>query len=85
MIERNTMNIELEAQSIANELKELKDSSLIKAVKEMLNYAKRQQDDYRLTPLTKEDLIARAEQSEKDIAEGNTYTLEEAVELSKKW
>ncbi|MCP4120601.1 MAG: hypothetical protein GY751_02475 [Bacteroidetes bacterium] len=79
------MNIELEVQSIAKQLKELKDHSLIKAVKEMLNYAKNQQDSYSLTPLTKEDLIARAEQSEKDIAAGNTYSLEEVIELSKKW
>jgi hypothetical protein len=68
------MNLALEKQRLIDELNAIDDIHLIKAIKEMLNYAHniKKQD-----PLSDVDLISRIEASEEDIANGRTVTLEQ--------
>lgn len=56
------------------------DVSVLKAIKTLLNVSTSD-----LKPITKEELIERALQSEEDINNGSVFSLEEVREISKNW
>lgn len=75
------MNILLEKQKIKDELDQINDESILTAIKEILGIAKNKS----LPKLTQQDIINRAIESEKAIAEGRILTIEELEEEMKSW
>jgi hypothetical protein len=75
------MNLTLEKEIIKRELDTVYDESTIQAVKRALGLVK----DKHLQTLTKEDIIARALESERAIKQGHFITLEELEEEMKNW
>jgi hypothetical protein len=53
------MNLQIEKQRIKNELDDINDVRLIKAISELLNYAKQSAEERFLKPFTKQQLIKR--------------------------
>jgi hypothetical protein len=69
------MNLTLEKQKLIEELNATDDIYLIKAIREMLNYAHHIKDAQ--LPLSDMELTSRIERSEEDIANGRTISLEQ--------
>ena len=79
------MNIHTEKERIKDELDGINDARLIKAIRELLNYAKESSEERLLKPFTKQQLVKRALASEKDIAAGRTTTLKQLRKEVKNW
>jgi hypothetical protein len=79
------MNLLLEKQHIKNEIDSVNDIHLIKAIKEMLSYAKANQEERFLKPFTQQQLIKRALASEKDIENSKTTSLKNLRKEVKSW
>ena len=75
------MNLILEKQRIKQELDLINDESIILTIKKILGLVKEEKP----SPLTKEDIIARAMQSEKAIIDGQYITLEGLEDEMKNW
>jgi hypothetical protein len=75
------MNLILEKQRIKQELDLVNDESIMLTIKRILGLTK----DQKLHPLTKEDIVARALESEKAIKQGQFITLEELEDEMKNW
>jgi hypothetical protein len=71
------MNLNAEKERIKNEIDATNDEHLLKAIKEMLGYAKAKNEDRYLKPFTKQQLIKRAINSEKDIKAGRTTSIKD--------
>lgn len=75
------MNITLERQKIKEELDSINDETILNAIKKILGLA----SDTSLTKLTQQDLVNRAIESEKAIAEKRFVTIEQLEEEMKNW
>jgi hypothetical protein len=75
------MNLVLEKQRIKQEIDALSDESILISIKKLLGVAK----EKHLTSLSTEDLIARALESEKAIAEKKFTSIEELEKEMKNW
>lgn len=75
------MNLVLEKQQIKQEIDNLTDESILMSIKKLLGLAK----ERHLSPISKDELIARALESEKDIREGNVISLEDLEKEMKNW
>jgi len=79
------MNLQIEKQRLKNELDDINDVRLIKAISELLNYAKQSTEERFLKPFTKQQLMKRALTSEKDIAAGKTTGIKQLRKEVKNW
>jgi hypothetical protein len=79
------MNIVLEKERIKNAIDDTNDERLLKAIKEMLGYAKASKEERFLKPFTKQQIIKRALSSEKDIQAGRTTSLKKLRKEITKW
>ena len=79
------MNLHAEKERIKDELDNINDAHLIKAIRELLNYAKESTEERLLKPFTKQQLVKRALALEKDIAAGRTTTLKQLRKEVKNW
>ena len=79
------MNLIIEKQQIKTEIDLVNDEHLIRAIKEMLSYAKANKEERFLKPFTKQQLIKRALASEKDIKNGRTTSLKNLRKEAKTW
>ena len=79
------MNLVEEKEKIKSELDVVNDVRLLKAIREMLNYAKVSSEERHLKPFTKKQLIERALLSEKDIKNGRTTSLKDLRKEVKTW
>ena len=79
------MNLLLEKQLIKTEIDSVNDEHLIRAIKEMLSYAKTNKEERFLKPFTKQQFIKRALTSEKDIKNGRTTSLKDLRKEVKTW
>ena len=75
------MNIPLEKQRIKEELDSINDETILNAIKKILGLA----SDASLPKLTQQDLVNRAIESEKAIAEKRFVTIEQLEEEMKSW
>ena len=75
------MNLAFEKQKIKQQIDNLNDESLILTIKKLLGLT----DSRSLPILTKEQLIARALESEKAIAEKNFISLEDLEKEMQNW
>ena len=75
------MNITLEKQRIKDEVDNINDETVLNAIKKILGLAK----DSSLPKLSQQDLVNRALESEKAIAEKKFVTIEELKEEMKNW
>ena len=69
------MNVEAIKLNLIEWLAKLEDESVIKKLMKL----KAEVEEQSVEPLTKEDLIRRAEESNKDIEEGNVFPIEEVM------
>ena len=79
------MNTTAEKENIKKELDNIQDKHLIKAIHEMIKYAKSSKEDHVLKPFTKEQIIERALKSEDDIKNGRVTTLSKLRKEIKSW
>jgi ribosomal protein S10 len=75
------MNITIERQRIKEQLDNVSDENILNAIKKILGI----QGNKYLPKLTKEDMINRAVESEKAIAEERFSTIEQLEEEMKNW
>jgi C4-type Zn-finger protein len=75
------MNLALEKQKIKQQIDSVTDESIILTIKKLLGLT----DPQSLSVLTKEQVIARALESEKAIAEKNFISLEELEKEMQNW
>jgi hypothetical protein len=75
------MNLVLEKQKIKQEIDNLNDEGVLMSIKKLLGLARKKN----LSPLTKEDLIARALESEKAISENRFTSIDELEKEMKNW
>jgi hypothetical protein len=75
------MNITLEKQRIKDELDNINDETILNAIKKIIGLA----NEVSLPKLTQQDLVSRALESEKAIAENRVITIEELEEEMKNW
>lgn len=79
------MNIVLEKERIKNAIDAINDERLLRAIKEMLGYAKANNEERYLKPFTKQQIIKRAQTSEKDIKSGRTTSLNKLKKEVSNW
>lgn len=75
------MNITLEKQLIKDKLDNINDETILYAIKQILGMV----NVPSFTKLTQQDLVNRALESEKAIAENRILTIEEMEEEMKNW
>ena len=75
------MNLVMEEQKIKQEIDNLNDEGVLMSIKKLLGLAKEKSP----SPLTKEDLIARARESEKAISEKRFISIDELEKEMKNW
>ena len=75
------MNLVLEKQKIKQEIDKLNDEGVLMSIKKLLGIAKEKNPG----PLTKEDLIARALESEKAISDKRLTSIDELEQEMKNW
>ena len=76
------INIQNRKLSIIEQVLSLNDNKLLKQVEDLINTSIHKQD---FKKLTKQDLITRAELSDKDIENGHVYSQEDVEKLSQTW
>ena len=69
------MDIVIEKNQIIEEIDALNDKHLIRAIKELLKYARQSNTKHAQQPFTKKELLNRAKMEEKDIKNGKVTTL----------
>ncbi len=79
------MNIQLEIKTIQQELEEMHDEGLIKAIKSVLAFARKTRYESSLKPMSLKTYTSRANASEKDIKAGRTIDLDSLKEESEGW
>ena len=90
------MNIQSEKKSIINRFKQIEDVSLIKAIRNLLDYAAKKElkdiDDSTVVgyegngnPITIAQLIADIETAETEISQGKYLTIEELQKDAEQW
>ncbi|MFM2306048.1 MAG: hypothetical protein RLZZ367_717 [Bacteroidota bacterium] len=79
------MGLLTEKKLLHKEIDEITDVEVIKAIKQLLQYAKLSRESSALQPFTKEELVKRAKISERDIKSGRTISLSEARKQAQKW
>lgn len=79
------MNIQLEINSIKNELDAIADENLITTIKSILKFARSKNAKIKLHPFTLEEYLARAEKSELDIKMGLVQDIETFEKESDNW
>ena len=79
------MNILTEKKQLRKELDEVNDIEVIKAIKQLLQYAKFSREEKALQPFTKAQLVKRAKISESDIKNGRTTELSQLRKQVQKW
>lgn len=79
------MNLHSEKEKIKTEIDNINDKHLLRAIKEMLGYAKASKEERLLKPFTKQQVIKRALVSEKDIKSGRTTSLKSLRKEIKNW
>jgi hypothetical protein len=79
------MDITTEKERIKSEIDAVTDERLIRAIKEMLSYAKANNKERYLRPFTKKQLVKRALASEQDIKNGKTTSLKDLRKQVKSW
>lgn len=79
------MGLLAEKKLLHKEIDEITDVEVIKAIKQLLQYAKHSRESSALQPFTKEELVKRAKISERDIKNGRTISLSEARKQAQKW
>ena len=77
------MNLTLEKNKIKNEIDKIDDFTLLTTIEDVINFnfAK----NYSLEPLTKDDIINRALESEEAIRNNNCISYEDLNEEIKNW
>jgi len=76
------INIQNRKLIIIEQVITLNDDEILKQVENLIN---RSLHKPALKKLTKQELVARAELSDKDIENGDVYSQEDAEKLSKNW
>ncbi len=76
------LNIQNRKLSIIEQVITLKDDELLKQVEDLINTSLHKPT---LKKMTKQELVARAELSDKDIENGDVYSQEDAEKLSQSW
>ena len=79
------MDIVIEKNQIIEEIDALNDKHLIRAIKELLKYARQSNTKYAQQPFTKKELLNRARMAEKDIKNGKVTTLAALRNEVKTW
>lgn len=79
------MDLQAEINWIKSELDSVQDVSLLKKLKDLLNKAKVKRYEASLKPMTQDELIARARQSEEDLKAGRVKSLSQLREDSESW
>ncbi len=79
------MNIQLEINSIKNELDAIADENLITTIKSILKFARSKNTKIELHPFTLEEYVARAQQAEIDIQMGLTKDIDVLEKESDNW
>ncbi len=79
------MNLSVERQKLIEELNAIEDIHLIKAIKELLSYAKAAKEDKALKPFSDKELINRIENSEEDIKNGRVSSISQVRKELKSW
>ena len=79
------MNLNAEKKQIKEDIDDVNDAHLLRAIKEMLTYAKTANEERYIKPFTKQQVVKRALTSEKDIAVGRTTALKNLRKEVKKW
>jgi hypothetical protein len=85
---KQNMDIQLAKEDIIKRFQQVTDESLILAVKDLLDFAQGQKGETKediFTKYTDADMVARAERSELDIAEGRTITMTQFKENVENW
>ena len=73
------MNVQSEKLQLIEWLVQLQDLNILQRIKEVKQDAEVAAYEASLKPMTKEELIARAEESNRDIEAGRVYDLEDAM------
>jgi len=76
------LNIQNRKLSIIEQVITLNDNEILKQVEDLINTSLHKPA---LKKLTKLELVTRAEQSDKDIENGDVYSQEDAEKLSQSW
>lgn len=76
------INIQNRKLSIIEQVITLNDDEILKQVEDLINLSLHK---HALKKLTKEELVTRAELSDKDIENGDVYSQEDAEKLSQSW
>ncbi len=79
------MDLQAEINWIKSELDSVQDVSLLKKLKDLLNKAKVKRYEASLKPMTQDELIARARQSEEDIKAGRVTSIEDLEKEFDNW
>lgn len=79
------MKLTDEKEFIKNEIDSINDERLLRAIKEMLEFAKANTEERYLKPFTKQQLVKRALASEKDIKAGRTTSIKELRKEVRNW
>jgi hypothetical protein len=77
------MNLSQEKQWIKDEIDKIEDESLLSALRNILDFARKKENP--LGPLTAEDLRRRALESEEDIKNGRVMDLDTLKKESQEW
>jgi len=76
------LNIQNRKLSIIEQVIVLNDDEILKQVEDLINTSLKKPA---LNKLTKQELVTRAELSDKDIKNGDIYSQEDAEKLSQSW
>ena len=79
------MTLQQEKQSLMKELDSINDVEVIKAIKQILHYAKFNRQEEAIKPFTKAELVRRAKKSEDDIKNGRTTTVKALKKEMRNW
>ena len=83
----NSMDVKAEKLYLIEQLTKLQDTKIIQQIKDLLSAQSDPTVGYKPTgePITKSDLIARTEASNKAIKEGRLTSIDDLEEESKNW
>ncbi len=79
------MNLKTEIENISRQLEMMNDEQLIEAIKKIMAFARTKSYEADLKPMSRDELIKRALQSNDDIANGRTEDVEAVRNQSKQW
>jgi len=79
------MTLQQEKQSLKKELDSINDVQVIKAIKQILQYAKFNRQEEAVKPFTMEEIVKRAKKSEEDIKKGRTINIKSLRKEIRTW